>query len=142
MFKCCLPLVLLLAGCAAKQAEGPPPAWIVGKYQYSASGTVARKFPWQAKSDLVLDRDGQYTLAFSVHITDEKGGDTDSDDSYGTYYVDGNKLILEPANDQNSDDDVEQLEIEGNRLVPRIGWTARLALRGFRIPDPVFVKTD
>jgi hypothetical protein len=141
MFKRWLPLAVLLAGCAAKQAEGPPPAWIVGKYHYAGSGTVAGKFPWQAKSDLVLDRDGQYTLSVSVHIDDEKGGDTDSDDSYGTYFVDGNKLILEPASEDDSDD-AEQFEIHGKKLVPRIGWTARLAMRGFKVPSPVFVKTE
>ncbi|HEX6559979.1 MAG TPA: hypothetical protein VF021_10965 [Longimicrobiales bacterium] len=141
MFKRWLPLVALLAGCAAKQADGPPPSWIVGKYHYAGNGTVAGKFPWQAKSDLLLDRDGQYTLSVSVHIDDEKGGDTDTDESYGTYFVDGDKLILEPAHEDDSDD-AEQFEIRGHHLVPRLPWPARLALKGFRIPDPVFVKTE
>lgn len=141
MFKPILPLVVLLAGCAAKQADGPPPAWIIGKYHYSATGTVARKFPWEAKSDLVLDSDGQYTLSVSVHITDNKGGDTDTDESYGAYFVEGNKLILQPAHEGDSDH-VEQFEIRGNRLIPRFGWAGRLALKGFQVADPVFVKTD
>lgn len=141
MFKRMLPIIVLLAGCAAKPADGPPPSWIIGKYHYSGSGTVARKFPWQAKSDLVLDRDGQYTLSVSVYIKDEKGGDTDTDESYGMYFVDGDKLILQPAHEDDSDQ-VEQFEIRGDRLVPKIRWPARLALKGFRIPDPVFVKTD
>ena len=140
MFKRVLPCFLLLAGaCGATHNDTAPPDWLIGKYHYVANGTVAKKFPWDAKANLVLDHDGQYTLDFTVHINDDKGGDTDSDESYGTYRVKGTKLILEPAND---DGDVKEMEIQGDRLVPKIGWPARLALKGFRIPDPVFVKSE
>lgn len=140
MLKQIAPL-LLLVGCAASSDRTPPPEWVFGKYHYSGTGTVAGKFPWEAKSDLVLDRDGQYTLSVSVYINDEKGGDTDSDESYGSYYVEGNRLILEPANESDRGD-AEEFEIRGQRLVPKIPWTARLALKGFKVPDPVFVKTE
>ena len=133
--------ILLLAGCAATNDRTPPPEWIFGKYHYSGSGTVAGKFPWQAKSDLVLDRDGQYTLSVNVHIDDEGGGDSDTDETYGSYYVEGDKLILEPANEEDHGD-AEEFEIRGRQLVPQISWTARLALKGFKVPDPVFVKTE
>ncbi|MGQ0815301.1 MAG: hypothetical protein ACT4O1_12720 [Gemmatimonadota bacterium] len=64
--------LLLLLGCAVTPSDSsPPPDWIVGKYQYSGSGTLAGKFPWQAKSDLLLDRDGQYTLGITVYILHE-----------------------------------------------------------------------
>lgn len=140
MFKQFVPL-LLLAGCAASSDRTPPPDWVYGKYHYSGSGTIAKKFPWEAKSDLVLDRDGQYTLSVSVYINDEEGGDTDEDESYGSYYVEGNRLVLEPANDEDAGD-AEEFEIRGRQLVPKIPWTARLALKGFKVPDPVFVKTE
>ena len=140
MFKRILPL-LMLAGCAAASDRTPPPESLIGTYHYSGSGTVAGKFPWQAQSDLVLDHDAQYALKVTVHINDEEGGDTDSDDDYGSYRVEGNKLILEPA---AGDDPGEKFsfQINGNRLEPNLPWPARLALKGFRIPNPVFVKAD
>lgn len=137
-----LPLTVLLAACAAGPAnDSPPPQWIVGKYHYAGSGVVAKKFPWDAKGDLVLDRDAQYTLSFSVHINDDNGGDTDTDESYGSYRVVGDRLILEPANEGDSDDP-QELEIRGHTLVPRLPWAARLALKGFHVPNPEFVKSD
>lgn len=139
MLKRIIPLAILLAACSAAPPDAAPPDWIIGTYQYSGSGTLAGKFPWQAKSNLVLDRDGQYTLAIEVYIKDEKGGDTDSDETYGTYYVEGNRLYLRSASEGNGD--VEEFEIRGERLEPRIPWPARIALKGFKIPDPVFVKT-
>lgn len=141
MLKRMIPLIGLVAACATHDHDAPPPAWIVGKYHYAGNGSVAKKFPWEATSDLVLDHDGQYTLSVNVHINDEKGGDTDSDDSYGSYHVDDGKLILEPAHD-NDDGNTEEFEIRGRRLAPKIPWPARLALKGFHIPNPEFVKAE
>jgi hypothetical protein len=140
MFKQILPAVALLLACSSPGYEAPPPDWVVGTYRYSGSGTVAKKFPWKAKADLVLDRDAQYTLSVEVHLDDAKGGDTDSESSYGSYYVEGNRLVLQPVADDGGDN--EEFEIRGRTLVPQINWAARLALKGFQIPDPVFVKTD
>ena len=131
---------LLLSSCAAAPSGQAPPAWIVGKYHYAGNGVVAKKFPWDAKSDLVLDRDGQYTLAVAVHINDDEGGDTDTDESYGSYYVQGKKLVLVPAH-EGDNDDLDGFEIHGNRLVPELGWGAKLLLKGLKVADPVFVKT-
>lgn len=142
MFKRSLPYVLLmLAACSASQPETKPPEWLIGTYQYSGNGRIAKKFPWEAQGNLVLDHDGQYTLRVTVHVNDEKGGDTDSDESYGTYRVQGSKLVLQPAN-EDDDGDVEEFEIRGHQLVPRFPWPVRMALKGFRIEDPVFVKSD
>lgn len=140
MSKCIMLLVVLISACRAAQPDTPPPNWIIGKYHYSGNGTVAGKFPWEAKANLVLDPDAQYTLSVEVHVNDEKGGDTDSDESYGSYYVDGNRLILQPADDEEGD--TEEFEIQGRRLVPKLPWPARVALRGFKVPDPMFVKTQ
>jgi hypothetical protein len=141
MFNKIIPLVLLMAACAAKQSDEAPPGWIVGKYHYSGNGSVAKKFPWDAESDLVLDHDGQYTLSVRVRVNADKGKDEDEHESYGTFYVDGERLMLQPANEDDSGD-TEEFRIAGKRLVPKLPWTARLALKGFRIPAPVFVKTD
>lgn len=139
MLKRMLLLIGLLAACAVNDQDAPPPEWMIGTYHYAGNGSIAKKFPWDAKSDLVLDRDGQYTLSFTMHINDEEGGDTDSEESYGSYYVDGSRLMLEPAN--ADDGAAEEFEIRGRRLAPRIPWPGRLALKGFRIPNPEFVKT-
>src|SRR5215216_3430609 len=141
MFKQIIPLVMVCSACTATDSDVPPPEWLVGQYQYSGNGTFARKFPWQAKADLVLDKDGQYTFTMNVHINDEKGGDTDADESYGTYRVDGNRLVLKPA-DGDESGDTHEFEIRGRRLIPKFGWPTRLAMRGFRIPDPQFVKSE
>lgn len=133
-------LVMIIAACAARTADEPPPSWIVGKYHYSGSGSVAKKFPWDAQSDLLLDRDGQYTLSVTVHIEDKEGS-TNHNESYGSYYVDGTRLVLQPAS-EDDDDGEQKFDIRGKQLVPEIKWTARLALKGLRIPSPVFVKTD
>ena len=134
-----LPLLTLLAACVAGRADDtPPPAWIIGTYHYSGSGRVAGKFPWEANSNLVLDKDATFTLTINVHIDDKSGGDSDTDETYGSYYVDGDRLVLEPAND----DDKHEFDIRGRDLVARIPWTGRLALKGLRIPDPVFVKSQ
>lgn len=139
MLKRIMSVALLLSACSAGPPDTAPPEWVVGNYHYSGSGTLAGKFPWQAKSRLVLDRDGQYTLSIEVYIKDEKGGDTDFDESYGTYYVEGNKLFLQSASDEQGD--IDEIEIRGDRLKPKIPWPARVALKGFKVPDPVFVKT-
>jgi hypothetical protein len=141
MFKKMLPLVLLLAACAAKAPDEAPPSWIIGKYHYSGNGTLAKKFPWDAQSDLVLDRDGQYTMSVRVHVNADKGKDEDEHESYGTFYVDEGRVILQPANEEDSGDS-EEFRIEGRRLVPKMPWMATLAMKGFRVPAPVFLKTD
>jgi hypothetical protein len=141
MFKRILPLVLVAACAAAPGDHPPPPESVIGTYRYSASGSVAGKFPWDAQSDLVLDRDGQFTLRFTVHIDDKEGGDTDSDEDYGSYYVEGDVLTLEPADGSDSEKGFT-FNIIGNRLEPNLPWPERAVLKGFRIPDPVFVKAD
>ena len=133
----------LIAACNAAPAnsDAPPPAWLVGKYHFEGNGNVANKFPWNAKADLLLDHDGQYTMSIAVHVDDKKGGDTDTDESYGTYYLDGDRVILEPANG-NDDQSRNELEVQGKKLVWRLPWAARIAFKGFHIPDPVLVKTE
>lgn len=140
MIKRMLPFVVLMACTSAPPDHAAPPDSVVGTYRYTGSGTVVGKFPWTAESDLVLDHDGQYTLTFTVHIDDEKGGDADTDEDYGSFYVDGDRIVLEPAGDDAGSNMV--LAMNGKRLEPTLGWPARLAMKGFRIPSPVFVKTD
>lgn len=141
MFKRLLPLVALVACSNAPGDHPPPPDSLIGTYHYSGSGSVAGKFPWEARSKVVLDRDGQYTFGITIHIDDGEGGETDSDEDHGWYRVEGDQLILEAANRDAADEDLV-FEINGNELVPSIPWPARLALKGFRVPDPVFVRAD
>lgn len=142
MLKKSLPLLLLLtAACGAAQPEEAPPSRLIGNYHYAGNGKIAGRFPWQAKANLVLDHDRQYTLAVTVHVDDDNGGDADTDESYGTYRVVGDRLILEPVNDKDSGD-LDVFEIRGQELVPKLGWPVRLALKGFKVPGPVFVKSD
>ena len=127
-------LLVSLTACAAKRPDLPP-EHVIGKYVFAGKGSVA-KHPWDVKADLILERDGQYTLDLRVHIEDED----EHESSYGTYSVDGDRLILEPA-DNFDHDDLKEWRIEDNRLVPKLGWPARLALKGLKVA-PVFVKAE
>ena len=139
MYRKLLPFALFLAACGAGRSDDPPPDWIVGKYHYAESGTVAGKFPWEVKSDLILEKDGQYTLSIMIHLDDEQGGDTDTDESYGAYYVEGRKVFLEPAREQDAS--IPEFEVRDGRLIPKMNWATRLAMKGMKV-DPVFVKTN
>ena len=132
-----LSVILLMgsAACANTRAEAPPPEHVVGKYVYEGTGSIA-KMPWQAKADLLLERDGQYTLDFRLDIDDEKEHET----SYGSFYVEGDKLVLDPA-DGSDHEDLKEFRIGDRRLTPEFGWTAKVAFKGLKV-DPVFVKAD
>lgn len=130
-----LATLLLVAACAGAHNDAAPPSELVGKYTYQDRGTLA-KHPWNVNVGLVLDADAQYTLDLRIHIDEDDEHET----SYGTYSVVGDKLILDPA-DGSEYDDFDEFTIEGNRLVPKLGWGARLALKGLKL-NPVFVKAD
>lgn len=128
--------VLVLTACAGTHADdAPPPEHVIGKYSYQEKGTLA-KHPWNVAAALVLERDAQYTLDLRIDID----GDDDHETSYGSYRVDGDRLILDPA-DGSEYDDLEEFTIQDDRLVPRLGWGAKLVLKGLKV-NPVFVKAD
>jgi hypothetical protein len=126
---------LALAGCAGTHSEQAPPEHLIGKYAYQGKGTVAN-VPWAVDAALVLERNAQYTLDLRLNIDDDDEHET----GYGSYRVEGDKLILEPADESNYDD-FDEFTIEGDRLVPKLGWGAKLALKGLKV-DPVFVKAE
>ena len=127
-------LLLAIAGCGARHTE-PPPEHLIGKYVFEDKGSI-RKHPWDVKAALVLERDGQYSLDFQINIHDEK----ENEAGYGTYYVEGDRLVLDPA-DNVDQDDLTEFQIQGSRLIPKLGWGARMALKGLKV-DPVFVKAE
>jgi hypothetical protein len=124
-----------LLACAGTRADQVPPEHVIGKYEYAGSGSVA-KHAWRANAELILDRDAQYTMDIRFRIADEDEHET----GYGTYRVRGDKVILEPA-DGTEMDDFDEFTIQNNRLVPKLGWPARLALKGLKV-NPVFVKAE
>lgn len=128
-------LGLLLAGCVAAGNDAAPPEHILGKYTYQDNGRLA-KHPWTLDAALVLERDAQYTLELNFNIDNDDEHET----TYGTYRVDGNKLILDPA-DGSEHEAINEFIIEGDRLRPKLGWGSRLALKGLKV-NPVFVKAD
>lgn len=128
--------VLALAACTGTHTEeAPPPEHMIGKYAYQGKGSLA-KHPWTVNAAIVLERDAQYTLDLRVNIDDDDEHET----SYGTYRVRENRLILDPA-DGSDYDDFDEFTIDGNRLVPKLGWGAKLALKGLKV-NPVFVKAE
>ena len=127
--------LMLVAACAGTGPDQPPPDYVIGKYTYQDTGKLA-KHPWKVNASLVLERDAQYTLELNFNIDNDDEHET----SYGTYRVVENKLILDPA-DGTDYDDFEEFTIEDGRLVPKLGWGARLALKGLKA-NPVFVKAE
>ncbi len=130
-----LGLALLVAACAAAEPDQPPPDYIVGKYSYQDKGTIARH-AWYVDAALVLERDAQYTIELNFNIDNDDEHET----SYGTYRVEGTKLLLDPADGHDSDH-FNEFTIAGDRLTPKLGWGARLALKGLKV-SPVFVKAE
>jgi hypothetical protein len=127
--------LLLIAACAGTQGDAPPPEHIIGKYAFHEKGTFA-KFPWDIGATLILERDAQYTLDLDVDID----GEEEHESHYGTYHVSGDKLVLDPA-EGSSHGEFQEFTIAGNRLTPKLGWGARLALKGLKV-NPVFVKAE
>jgi hypothetical protein len=133
--KYAIAFLLGTTACGANRPEDPPPEHVIGKYRYVGKGSVAKQ-NWDARAELLLERDGQYTLDLRLHIADEDEHET----SFGTYYVTGDKLVLEPA-DENEHDGFDEFLIRGNRLEPKMGWHTKLGLKALKV-QPVFVKAD
>jgi uncharacterized protein YceK len=127
--------IAVLSGCGTAHPDEAPPEHMIGKYTYQDGGSIA-KHPWNVDAALVLERDAQYTLELNFKIADEDEHET----SYGTFYVDGDKLILDPA-DESGRHDITEFSIKGDRLTPKLGWGTRVALKGIKA-KPVFVKAD
>jgi hypothetical protein len=134
-FTFCFALALV-AGCSAAGDDQPPPEHVIGKYVYQDTGRLA-KHPWTVNAALVLERDAQYTLELNFNIDNDDEHDT----SYGTYRVVGDKLLLDPADETDGHGEFDEFTIAGDRLTPRLGWGARLALKGLKA-KPVFVKAE
>ena len=125
----------VFSSCGTAHPDEAPPEHIIGKYTYRDGGSIANH-PWKVDAALVLERDAQYTLELHLNIADEDEHET----SYGTFYVDGEKLVLDPA-DESGRHDITEFAIAGNRLTPKLGWSTRVALKGIKA-SPVFVKAD
>ena len=128
-------VLALLSSCAAAGNDQPPPEHLLGKYTYQDTGRLAKR-PWAVEAALVLERDAQYTLDVNLNVDN----DDEHESSYGSYRVKGDMLILDPAH-ENKDSEAHEFLIEGDRLTPKLGWGARMALKGLKI-NPVFVKAD
>lgn len=127
--------VLALVSSCAAAGNDQPPEHLIGKYTYQDTGRLAKR-PWAVDAVLVLERDAQYTLDVNLDVDN----DDEHESSYGSYRVKGDRLILDPAH-ENKDSEAHEFLIDGDRLTPRLGWGARLALKGLKV-TPVFVKAD
>ena len=128
-------LLIVLAGCGTNRPDQPPPERVIGKYKYVGKGSVAKQ-SWDARAELLLEHDGQYTMDLRLHIGDED----EHESSFGTYYVQGDRLVLEPADDEEHDGFNEYI-IRGDSLQPKMGWHTKLGLKALKV-QPVFVKAE
>ena len=126
---------VLVAGCAAAPPDQPPPEHVLGKYTFHETGKLV-KHPWILDAVLVLERDAQFTLEVNFNIDNDDEHET----FYGSVHVEGDKVILHHA-DGGDHNEIHEFVMEGNTLKPKLGWGARLALKGLKF-DPVFVKAE
>lgn len=135
----CLSLAVASAvaiGCRRAGDSDPMPASLPGSYVYAAKGTTLRK-PWEFAAQ--LDLRGDKTYAFNLDKTVE-GKKDPTESSVGTYVVSGDHVLMSDPSGGKASKDIHNLLIKADSLIPEVGWTAELFLKGVGAPNIVFVK--
>jgi hypothetical protein len=127
--------VAILA-CHRAGDSDPVSAGLPGSYVYAAKGSTFKK-PWEFAAQLELKRDKTYI--FSLDKTVEGHKDS-TERANGTYVVSGDHVLLTDPSGGKGATDVHNLLIKADSLIPQVGWTAELFLKGVGAPNIVFVK--
>lgn len=122
----------LSAGGCTSETPGPPPAELLGTYSYLGRGQVA-DLPWSVEASLDLYVDSRYILRVLASFKGDEERETDS----GTFYLAGNRLILESEEDP---DEMHEFILRADTLFPDMDWHGRLTLRALGVTRPAFVK--
>ncbi len=123
-------------GCRRAGDSDPLPASLPGSYVYAARGTTLRK-PWEFAARLELRRDKTYTFTMDKTVEGKKDP---TESSTGTYVVSGDHVLMSDPSGGEASKDVHNLLIKADSLIPEVGWTAELFLKGVGAPNIVFVK--
>lgn len=124
------------AACRRAGDSDPLPPSLPGSYVYAAKGTTLRK-PWEFAAQLELRRDKTYTFTLDKTVEGKKDP---PETSVGTYVVSGDHVLMSDPSGGKTSKDVHNLLIKADSLIPEVGWTAELFLKGVGAPNIVFVK--
>lgn len=107
---------------------------LLGTYRFDAKGNPLGKMPWAANVELELRDGGEYELRVKTEID----GTTETDVSWGTYRVRGDRLVLSAPHDS----DRTEFIIDGGELRLEADWTERLALKAVGVDHASMVKVQ
>ena len=122
--------------CRRSGDTDPLPANLPGSYVYAAKGSTLRK-PWEFAAQLELRADKTYTFTLDKTV---EGNKDSTESTVGTYVVSGEHVLLSDPSGGRAAKDVHNLLIKADSLIPEVGWTAELFLKGVGAPNIVFVK--
>lgn len=125
-----------VVGCRRAGDSDPLPARLPGSYVYAAKGTILRK-PWNFAAQLDLRADKTYTFTLDKMVEGKKDP---TESTVGTYVVSGDHVLMSDPSRGRGAKDVHNLRIKADSLIPEVGWTAELFLKGVGAPNIVFVK--
>ena len=126
-----------LAGACSRAGDSDqvPPS-VLGSYDYAAKGSTLKK-PWEFAAQLELRPDKTYSFIFDKTFEGQKDS---TERSVGTYAVSDDHVLLNDPSGGRGAKDVHNLLIRPDSLIPEVGWTAELFLKGVGAPNIVFVK--
>jgi hypothetical protein len=122
--------------CRRAGDSDPLPASLPGSYVYAGKGTILKK-PWEFAAQLDLRDDKTYTFTLDKAVEGKKDP---PETSVGTYVVSGDHVLMSDPSGGKASKDIHNLLIKADSLIPEVGWTAELFLKGVGAPNIVFVK--
>jgi hypothetical protein len=126
----------IAVACRRAGDSDPLPSNLPGSYVYAAKGTTLRK-PWEFAAQLDLRSDKTYSFTLDKTVEGKKDP---TESSVGTYVVSGDHELMSDPSGGKASKDVHNLLIKADSLIPEVGWTAELFLKGVGAPNIVFVK--
>jgi hypothetical protein len=126
----------IAVACRRAGDSDPLPSNLPGSYVYAAKGTTLRK-PWEFAAQLDLRSDKTYSFTLDKTVEGKKDP---TESSVGTYVVSGDHVLMSDPSGGKASKDVHNLLIKADSLIPEVGWTAELFLKGVGAPNIVFVK--
>lgn len=127
---------VLAVACRRAGDSEQVPAGLAGSYVYAAKGTTLRK-SWEFAAQLELRGDKSYTFILDKTIEGKKDP---TERSTGTYTVSDDHVLMNDPSGGKAAKDVHNLLIRADSLIPEVGWTAELFLKGVGAPNIVFVR--
>jgi hypothetical protein len=124
--------------CQRAADSDPQATTLPGSYVYAAQGTTLGR-PWEFTAQLQLRPDRTYSFTLNKTV---EGKRDPTESTAGTYTVVGDRVLMSNPSGGKTVKDIRNLQIKADSLIPEVGWTAELVLKGVGVPNIVFVKRD